>query len=282
MTKGKRPGNQPGRGAAASSAREGASPGGPRRLGGANAPAARPTATGGRRRLLAWGIGAAAAVAGLGVGLGGGLGGSSASSPPQASSPHLDLAPASAAGRLVRAPSPGPTGPEGVPGPKAPVLAPVSGVNPGEAVRGIQCDASEQVVFHVHTHLTIFVDGKARAVPYGIGITPPVQVDPTQAGPFVTGGSCFYWLHTHAADGIIHIESPVRRTYTLGDFFAVWHQALSRDRVGPARGPVTAFYDGKLYRGDPAAMPIGDHVQIQLDVGRPLVAPERITFPSGL
>lgn len=250
MSKGKRPGRQPARG--------------------------------GRYRVVAWASGAAVVVAGLGAGLGLGLGGSSASSPPTGTQPRLDLAPASAAGRLVRAPSPGPSGPEGVPVPKAQVLAPVSSVNPGEAVDGIQCDASEQVVFHVHTHLTIFVDGKARAVPYGIGIAPPRQVEATPAGPFVTGGSCFYWLHTHSSDGIIHIESPVRRTYTLGEFFAVWHQPLSRERVGPARGAVTAFYDGKLYRGDLAAMPIGDHVQIQLDVGRPLVAPERIAFPSGL
>jgi hypothetical protein len=29
----------------------------------------------------------------------------------------------------------------------------------------------------------------------------------------------FTWLHTHAADDIIHTESPVNRTYTLGEFF---------------------------------------------------------------
>ncbi len=35
-------------------------------------------------------------------------------------------------------------------------------------------------------------------------------------------GGCFYWLHTHTEDGIIHIESPVQRTFTLGHFFAIW------------------------------------------------------------
>jgi hypothetical protein len=25
--------------------------------------------------------------------------------------------------------------------------------------------------------------------------------------------------HTHASDAIIHIESPIERTYTLGNFF---------------------------------------------------------------
>ena len=42
------------------------------------------------------------------------------------------------------------------------------------------------------------------------------------AAAFVVGGSCFAWLHTHAADGVVHIESPTKRTYTLGNFFDVW------------------------------------------------------------
>lgn len=38
----------------------------------------------------------------------------------------------------------------------------------------------------------------------------------TPQGPFIASGTCFYWLHTHAADGIIHVESPVHRVFTLG------------------------------------------------------------------
>ena len=100
--------------------------------------------------------------------------------------------------------------------------------------------------------------------------------------PFVGSGACFSWLHTHAPDGIIHIESPVKRQYTLGNFFDVWGQPLGPSQVGPAHGPVTAFYNGQHYLGNPNDIPIGKHVQIQLDVGRPLVAPERISFPNGL
>lgn len=133
-----------------------------------------------------------------------------------------------------------------------------------------------------HTHLTIFVDGVARLIPYGIGITPPRRGQRTPDGVFLTGGTCFYWLHTHSADGIIHVESPVQRTYTLGDFFDIWGQPLGRDRGGPATGKVTTVYDGKVYLGNPRNLPLGSHVQIQLDVGKPLVAPESITFPSSL
>jgi hypothetical protein len=90
------------------------------------------------------------------------------------------------------------------------------------------------------------------------------------------------WLHTHSADGIIHTESPVRRTYTLGDFFDIWGQQLARNQVGPAHGPVTALFNGRVFTGNPRQIPLLAHAQIQLEVGRPLLAPEHITFPPGL
>ena len=36
--------------------------------------------------------------------------------------------------------------------------------------------------------------------------------------------NCLFWLHTHAALGVIHVEAPVARTFTLAQFFAVWQQ----------------------------------------------------------
>jgi hypothetical protein len=196
--------------------------------------------------------------------------------------PSLPLAPLSTVGPLKAAPPPGPAGPEGVPIPRAPALAPARYLNPGETLDGINCGPVEMLSYHIHAHLTIFVEGSARQVPYGIGIAPPRQLESTGAGPFVVSGSCFAWLHTHAADGIVHIESPSAKTYTLGDFFDIWHQPLSRIRVGPARGPVTAFYNGKVYTGSLRDIPLLKHAQIQLDVGKPLIAPEQITFPNGL
>jgi hypothetical protein len=173
-------------------------------------------------------------------------------------------------------------GPEGVPIPQAPSLARARFLTPGMQIDGIACQGSEQVLFHIHAHLTIFVRGAARQVPAGIGIAPPRQVAATPQGAFVTAGSCFMWLHTHSADGIIHTESPVDRTYTLGNFFDIWGQPLIRDQVGPAHGRVTALVNGRRFTGNPRAIPLLAHAQIQLEVGRPLVAPEAITFPNGL
>ena len=72
------------------------------------------------------------------------------------------------------------------------------------------------------------------------------------------------------------------KTYTLGDFFDIWGVQLGPNIVGPAHGHVTAFYNGSLYKGNPRDLPLNKHAQIQLDVGKPLIAPQTITFPDGL
>jgi len=193
----------------------------------------------------------------------------------------LSLAPLSTLGTLQPAPAAGPAGPEGVPVPAGPALASTATGATGQPVDGISCQTSEQTLFHIHAHLTIFVNGAARQVPAGIGI-PGAQATPTAQGAFIETGTCFYWLHTHAADGIIHVESPVQRTYTLGNFFDIWGQPLGADQVGPAKGHVVAIYNGQVFQGNPRDVPLNAHAQIQLEVGKPLIAPQTITFPNGL
>jgi hypothetical protein len=173
-------------------------------------------------------------------------------------------------------------GPEGVPLPAGRALGPPRSISSGEAIDAIVCKRGETVLFHTHAHLAIFVRGAARVVPAGIGIGPPREVASTSRGAYVLAGACFAWLHTHAADGIIHTESPTARTYTLGEFFDIWGQPLGRERVGPARGAVTAFVDGRPYAGNPRRIRLRPHAQIQLDVANPIVRPERVTFPQGL
>jgi hypothetical protein len=171
------------------------------------------------------------------------------------------------------------SGPEGEPIPDGPPLASPSPDATGAAVDGIQCSAGEQVAYHIHAHLSIFVDGQPSQIPGGIGI-PGAQSTQAASGPFVTTGQCFYWLHTHTADGIIHVESPTQQTYTLGNFFNVWHQPLTTSRVGPATGRVTAYVDGKLFSGDPSTIVLAAHRQIQLDVGRVLAFQPVIFQPT--
>jgi hypothetical protein len=234
-----------------------------------------------RRRIWAAGIGSAVVVIVAIIGIAVALSGSGGTSADAGGTPKLKLAPLSTLGVLRPAPAPGPAGPERVPIPAAAALASSTAGATGAKVDGISCQTTEQTIFHIHAHLTIFVNGSPRQVPAGIGI-PGAQGQTTPNGTFITGGSCLYWLHTHAADGIIHIESPVHRTYTLGQVFDEWGQPLGPDQVGPATGHVTALYNGQVYQGNPRDIPLNAHAQIQLDVGTPIIAPETITFPSGL
>jgi hypothetical protein len=156
-------------------------------------------------------------------------------------------------------------------------LAPAGAATTAGPVDGISCETHEQVAFHVHAHLAVFVAGEPKLVPAGVGIGPPLQV----SNGFVVGGSCFSWLHTHDESGIIHVESPVARSFTLGDFFDVWGQPLSTSMAGPAAGAVSAFRGGAAWTGDPRALPLDDHEVLQIDVGAPVVPAQPYTFPAG-
>ena len=196
--------------------------------------------------------------------------------PNTAPSPTPSTAAASAT--TVTVPSqPGALGPERVPIPDGPALGSVKTDNYGQPIDGIQCERSEQVAYHIHAHLTLFVDGQPRQIPLAVGIGPPVQLTTTAIGDFANGGSCFYWLHTHAADGVIHIESPTQQLYTLGQFFDVWGQALGPGQVGPAQGAVTAYVNGQPMTGNPRDIQLQTHGQIQLDVGT-VVPPQMIDW----
>ena len=152
---------------------------------------------------------------------------------------------------------------------------------PGRLVDGIGAGSTEQLAFHIHAHLAVYVNGRQESIPYGIGVLPPLQLQQTADGPFVVGGAAFYWLHTHDSSGVIHIESPVRRQYTLGEFFDIWGRPLGPTQVGPVRGPVTVLVDGRRLPGDPREVPLDAHRVIQLDVGS-VVPFQPFTFPSGL
>jgi hypothetical protein len=171
----------------------------------------------------------------------------------------------------------GPPGPEGVPLEQGTLLASIATAAAGRTVDQVQCNTNEQVAYHVHTHLSVYVDGQLRPIPAGIGIVAPVA-QPTAQGPFDEASHCYYWLHVHAQDGVIHIESPAGHSYVLGQFFDIWGQTLSAHQVGPARGTVTAFLNGRRYRGDPRTIPLGSHEDVQLDVGTPVVTPKSVNW----
>jgi hypothetical protein len=162
-----------------------------------------------------------------------------------------------------------------------PLLASTTGEAGGWPVDGMECSARETLLFHIHAHLAVFVDGRRRTIPRAIGIPQPREITSSDQGPFVVGDRCYYRMHSHTADGVIHIESPVRRTYTLGDYFDIWRQPLGPGQVGPARGPVIVYINGRRFPGDPRTAPLTAQALVQVDVGAD-VPPQAFTFPPGL
>src|ERR1700738_1691323 len=90
----------------------------------------------------------------------------------------------------------------------------------GQAVDGIRCDQMEGSLMHIHQHLAIRDHGKPVRVPEDVGRPIAAQ--------------CLYWIHTHTPDGIVHIEAPAFRTFTLGNFFDVWGEPLTKTDVAGA------------------------------------------------
>lgn len=144
----------------------------------------------------------------------------------------------------------------------------------GQPVDGIPCELTEQVVLHIHTHLTIVDHGKVIQVPALIGIEPTMN-----------GQACLYWLHTHDASGTIHVESasvlaPKGGPFTLGMFFDVWGQPLTRTQVATLHGNVTAYVNTQRYTGDLRAIPLRSHEDITLEVGTPVIPPPNYQLPA--
>jgi hypothetical protein len=137
----------------------------------------------------------------------------------------------------------------------------------GEPVNGISCDAMEGQRLHTHQHLVILDHDKEVAIPPNVG-QPQVR-------------QCIYWIHTHTPDGIIHIEAPLDRHFTLGDFFDVWGQPLSKKTAATARAAkgssLRIWVNDKRYTGDPRAIPLTPHADIVIEAGPPYPKPPRFT-----
>ncbi|MGZ4231089.1 MAG: hypothetical protein ACXVVQ_06665 [Solirubrobacteraceae bacterium] len=204
----------------------------------------------------------------IGVLLLAGCGSSSSSSTTQSSSGSSGSTTSSSTSTSSSSNSQAQLGVEGIPIQSGQEVAPASSTQTG-TVNGIQCGSKEQLAYHIHAHLTVFDNGQARSIPGGIGI-PGSKVVQTTEGPVASGGVCIYWLHTHAPDGVIHIESPTQRIYTLGDFFDEWHQPLSATQVGQVKGKISALVDGKPWTKSLRAIPLDPHAVIQLNVGSPV------------
>jgi hypothetical protein len=126
--------------------------------------------------------------------------------------------------------------------------------------------SQEALAFHIHQHLDLYLNGTHITVPAGIGI------DST----FITE------VHTHQPDGIIHVESPSDRPYTLGQFFGEWNLRLTANCLGRYCGTLHWWVDGHRQIGDPAHLVLRPHQEIVIAAGRPPAhIPAAYDFPAG-
>lgn len=141
----------------------------------------------------------------------------------------------------------------------------------GQPVDGIRCEQMEGSVLHIHQHLAVLDHGRPVPIPEDLG------------RPLI--GQCLYWIHTHTPDGIIHVESPTFRSFTLGNVFDIWGEPLTKTDVAGAKPKknerIVTWVDGTRYTGDPRRIDLVQHLDVTIEVGPPYTKPAPFTAWNG-
>jgi hypothetical protein len=97
----------------------------------------------------------------------------------------------------------------------------------------LACTTDMATEFHIHPELRIFIKGEVVLVPFDTGIT----------------NGCMNAIHTHSDRPILHVEAPVQKDFTLGDFFAVWDKPFNSmqilDFVATEEGQIRVTVNGQ-------------------------------------
>jgi len=135
---------------------------------------------------------------------------------------------------------------------------------------GLPFGHQEALAFHHHDLVQIYVNGKPVQIPAYVGINYPAPQNQI----------FFAVLHTHDASGIVHIESPVERKFTLGNFFDVWGVTLSATNIGgyhaSGNKQVRVYLNGKPFTGDPRGLALTQHEDVVVTFGTKAQLPHPI------
>lgn len=141
----------------------------------------------------------------------------------------------------------------------------------GQSVGGVSCygplnQTTSTEAYHTHSHLAIYRDGVRLAIPQLIGIV---------GDDNVPSSTCFYPLHTHDTTGTLHVETDNLERFTLGQFFDIWGQPLTRSNVAgqPSSAVVVYVNDGgnvRKYQGDVRDIELRSYRSIVIQLGAPL------------
>jgi hypothetical protein len=121
---------------------------------------------------------------------------------------------------------------------------------------------AEGTTLHEHANVQVFVHGQQETVPEGIG----------------NNGEQFAAIHTHTADGLVHIESAQIRDFTLGEFFDVWGVRLTGTCLGAycAQGDdeLIVFRNGERVSGSIRDVVLDDQTVVVVTFGTPDELPD--------
>lgn len=79
----------------------------------------------------------------------------------------------------------------------------------------LSCTTEAAAKYHYHATLTVYINDEQQTIPANTGVKT----------------TCMNPIHTHDATGLVHVESPVERDFTLGDFFAVWDEPFNSSQI---------------------------------------------------
>ena len=134
----------------------------------------------------------------------------------------------------------------------------------GSPIAGLNCEVNLSEVYHVHTHVSVILDGVALAIPRSVGRV--------QTG---TNPVCFYSIHTHDWSGKIHVEGPAPGLFTLGMLFEIWGMPLQSDNVAGLTGKPIVVYSTEggvvtKVTTDWKAIELTTHKEVTIQVGTPI------------
>ena len=162
----------------------------------------------------------------------------------------------------------------------------------GNPVDKIPCNPTEFLNdYHVHAYLGIIYQGKQVAVPDAIGLKGP---GPEQNG-YITTAKCFYYIHTHDASGLIHIEDPANlppsaTPYTFKQVLDVWGVKYGEKNFGAFKGGLNVFVGNVSALGQTTVssykrfgqtakldtIPMKSHEVIWIEIGKPIVIAKKL------
>jgi hypothetical protein len=161
----------------------------------------------------------------------------------------------------------GPSGLQNTPGPWS-----AGSENVGQRSAKLGLPDPSDTVFHIHAHLDIYTDGKKQTIPGNIGID--------QGGQFLAS------LHTHATDGVVHMEAVQPYKFTLRQFFTIWNVPFTTTQIGSyhvGNGLVLqTWVNGKEIKDAPNHV-MKRHDKIVIGFGKPGSFPTKsnFKFPAG-